>query len=131
MRRCLQAWNAKLPETLAVQVAQKVAPVAARVFQEVLHRVLDSAGFPKTERDGKVRRYIVLHSLRHTFATRWVLRGGDIFKLQKILGHQSIQMTMMYAHLAPEAFAADLDRFGTEAPVGPPALVIELPQAAQ
>ena len=73
----------------------------------------------------------VATTLRHTFAAQWVLRGGDIFKLQRILGHQSIQMTMRYAHLAPEAFAADFDRFGTEAPVGPPAVVIELPQAAQ
>ncbi|MBN2196839.1 MAG: hypothetical protein JW751_28800 [Polyangiaceae bacterium] len=43
------------------------------------------------------------------------MRGGDIFKLQKILGHQSIDMTMRYAHLAPEAFAEDYGRFGQPA----------------
>jgi integrase len=85
---------------------------SARIFQEVFHRVLDSAGFPKVERYGKTRRYIVFHDLRHTFASHWVMNSGDIFKLQKILGHKSIQMTMRYAHMAPEAYAADFGRFG-------------------
>ena len=44
------------------------------------------------------------------------MRGGDIFKLQKILGHASLQMTMCYAHLAPDAFADDVGRFGASIP---------------
>ena len=31
-----------------------------------------------------------------------MMNGGNLLTLQKILGHQSIQMTMRYAHLAPE-----------------------------
>lgn len=42
------------------------------------------------------------HVLRHTFASHFVMNGGNILTLQKILGHSSIQMTMRYAHLAPE-----------------------------
>lgn len=61
--------------------------------------------------DDKVVPALVFHDLRHTFASHWVLNNGDIFKLQKIMGHESIQMTMRYAHLAPDAFAGDLDRF--------------------
>ena len=49
----------------------------------------------------------------NTLASHWVMRGGDLFKLQKILGHKSVQMTVRYAHLAPDAFAADYDRLGT------------------
>jgi integrase len=77
-----------------------------RVFRETLHRTLHRAGFPKVGG----REHIRFHDLRHTFASHWVLFGGDIFKLQKILGHKAIAMTMRYAHLAPDAFAADLDR---------------------
>nr|WP_231473619.1 tyrosine-type recombinase/integrase [Shewanella sp. 38A_GOM-205m] len=42
------------------------------------------------------------HVLRHTFASHFVMNGGNILTLQRILGHSSIQMTMRYAHLAPE-----------------------------
>ncbi|MDH1008308.1 tyrosine-type recombinase/integrase [Pseudomonas nicosulfuronedens] len=42
------------------------------------------------------------HALRHTFASRFMQKGGNILTLQKILGHSSLAMTMRYAHLAPE-----------------------------
>lgn len=42
------------------------------------------------------------HVLRHTFASRFVMNGGNILTLQKILGHTSLAMTMRYAHLAPD-----------------------------
>lgn len=42
------------------------------------------------------------HTLRHTFASHFVMRGGDLPSLRKILGHKDITMTMRYAHLAPD-----------------------------
>lgn len=42
------------------------------------------------------------HVLRHTFARQFVMRGGNILVLQKMLGHSSLAMTMRYAHLAPD-----------------------------
>ena len=42
------------------------------------------------------------HVLRHTFASHFVMRGGNILTLQKILGHTSLAMTMRYAHLSPD-----------------------------
>lgn len=42
------------------------------------------------------------HVLRHTFASHFMMNGGNILTLQRILGHSSITMTMKYAHLAPE-----------------------------
>lgn len=88
---------------------------SARLFQEVLHRVLDAAGFPKLPKaNGRFRYYVTFHDLRHTFASLWVMSGGDIFKLQRMLGHKSIAMTMRYAHLSPVAYAGDLGRFGAE-----------------
>jgi integrase len=51
------------------------------------------------------------HVLRHTFASRFVMNGGNILTLQKILGHTSLAMTMRYAHLAPDHLQ-DAVRFG-------------------
>ncbi len=42
------------------------------------------------------------HILRHTFASHFIMKGGNILVLQRILGHQSLNMTMRYAHLAPD-----------------------------
>ncbi|MBF0187651.1 MAG: tyrosine-type recombinase/integrase [Magnetococcales bacterium] len=42
------------------------------------------------------------HVLRHTFASHFMMNGGNILTLQKILGHQSLAMTMRYAHLSPD-----------------------------
>ena len=41
------------------------------------------------------------HILRHTFASHFMMNGGNIIALQQILGHGSIQQTIVYAHLSP------------------------------
>ncbi|ENM5221478.1 TPA: tyrosine-type recombinase/integrase [Pseudomonas aeruginosa] len=42
------------------------------------------------------------HALRHTFASHFMMNGGNILTLQKILGHSTLTMTMRYAHLSPD-----------------------------
>jgi integrase len=42
------------------------------------------------------------HTLRHTFASHLAMRGAPLKAIQELLGHATIQMTMRYAHLAPE-----------------------------
>lgn len=51
-----------------------------------------------------------VHVLRHTFASHFMMNGGNILTLQKILGHSNIQQTMVYAHLAPD-YLQDAVRF--------------------
>lgn len=50
------------------------------------------------------------HSLRHTMASTYVSAGGSILALQKILGHTSVNQTMIYAHLAPDYLAQEMER---------------------
>ena len=42
------------------------------------------------------------HVLWHTLASHFIMNGGNILTLQKVLGHSDIKMTMRYAHLAPD-----------------------------
>ncbi|CAJ1887943.1 phage integrase [Aeromonas veronii] len=42
------------------------------------------------------------HVLRHSFASHFMMNGGNILVLQKILGHANIRDTMRYAHFAPD-----------------------------
>ena len=43
---------------------------------------------------------------RHTFASQWVMNGGSMEMLAKIMGHSSTSTTQHYAHLAPDFFGA-------------------------
>lgn len=50
------------------------------------------------------------HGLRHTFASQFIMQGGNILTLQKLLGHADIAMTLVYSHLAPDFIAGELER---------------------
>ncbi|WP_417790241.1 tyrosine-type recombinase/integrase [Terasakiella pusilla] len=52
---------------------------------------------------------IVMHDLRHTFASRLVSKSVSLLAVSTLLGHASIKMTQRYAHLAPGAFDNAID----------------------
>lgn len=51
------------------------------------------------------------HTLRHTGAKRFILAGGDVFTLQKLLGHTSLAMVRRYVELANVDVALQHRRF--------------------
>lgn len=57
-----------------------------------LHRACDRAGIER----------IGWHTLRHTFASQLASKGASLKAIQDLLGHSTINMTLRYAHLAPE-----------------------------
>ena len=57
------------------------------------------------------RQKVVVHTLRHTFASWLVQKGTPLYTVSQLMGHSSLAMTMRYAHLAPDtkrAAAMDL-----------------------
>ncbi|MFA9292248.1 tyrosine-type recombinase/integrase [Escherichia coli] len=60
-------------------------------FREVLQEV--KPDLPKGQ---------ATHVMRHTFATHFMMNGGNIVTLQRILGHATIHQTMTYAHFSPD-----------------------------
>jgi integrase len=73
--------------------------------------------FDKALKRAGIKEHYRFHDLRHTFASHFMMNGGNIYDLQKIMGHTSLEMTQRYAHLAPEHLlkAANVVSFGAEA----------------
>jgi len=46
---------------------------------------------------------VVIHTLRHTFASQLAIKGTPIFTIQKLLNHKDIKQTLRYAKLAPDS----------------------------
>ncbi|WP_313343635.1 tyrosine-type recombinase/integrase [Sedimentibacter sp.] len=53
------------------------------------------------------------HMLRHTFATNYIINGGDMFNLQLILGHEDLQTVRKYVHLARYYLQGDYTKIST------------------
>lgn len=81
---------------------RKVAyPVGQRLFSSckgAFRKAVERSGIELP--DGQLT-----HALRHTFASHFLINGGDILALQRILGHSDLKVTMRYAHLAPDYMA--------------------------
>ncbi len=106
----LREWKALRLSTTYVfpNHAGNMNVASARVLQEVLQKVRGRAGIPYR---------FTFHSLRHTFASHFMMNGGDIYRLQRVLGHKSIIMTERYSHLAPDAFESDYGILGKPLPM--------------
>lgn len=75
--------------------------VSERVIQRYMKKVLDEL-FNKglDVKDSKNR--VVIHTLRHTFASQLAIAGTPIFTIQKLLDHKNIEDTLRYAKLSPD-----------------------------
>ena len=74
-----------------------------RGIQKTYQRILKGAGLTGPK--------LGPHLLRHTFATEYCRRGGNIRVLQEIMGHEDIATTMVYVHLAGRHVAEDHARY--------------------
>ena len=93
----LREWRLACGNRLAFpNTAGQMWDPRGRIFKTVFQKVLQLGGFPP--------KHITFHSLRHTFASHFVMNGGDLEGLQQILGHKDSKMTQRYAHWRPDAF---------------------------
>lgn len=75
------------------------------VFTDPDGKKIDLAHFARVfradqERVG-IQNQIRFHDLRHTYASNFMMSGGDIFTLKSLLGHNKVETTLVYAHLSP------------------------------
>jgi site-specific recombinase XerD len=66
--------------------------------------------FARLSRRSGVNR-LHAHLCRHTFATRYLMNGGDVFTLQRILGHSTLEMVSHYVNMASNHVIIQHQRF--------------------
>jgi hypothetical protein len=54
---------------------------------------------------------VSFHAFRHTFAKGWIPKGGDVFTLQRILGHTSMEMVLRYVNMTNTDLCRQHSRF--------------------
>jgi integrase len=70
--------------------------------QKRLRAILNDLFNKQIDKDDRKNK-IVVHSLRHTFASHLAINGTPIFTIQKLMNHRDIKMTLRYAKLAPDS----------------------------
>jgi len=83
-------------------IGGKATKTPSRTIQRQLKPILDELFNADLDvRDAKNR--VVIHTLRHTFASQLVIHGTPIYTVKNLMNHGDIEMTMRYAKLAPES----------------------------
>jgi site-specific recombinase XerD len=72
------------------QAAQANGPMGRASVQGALKRVVQQVG---------IRKSVTMHTLRHSYASHLIEAGVSVRRVQQLLGHSSLQTTMIYLHL--------------------------------
>ena len=80
----------------------KIISISARTLRRRLSKVMNNLFNQDLASDDRKNR-VVIHTLRHTFASQLAINGTPIFTIQKLLNHKDIKQTLRYAKLAPDS----------------------------
>lgn len=75
------------------------SPLLWESLTECRHHTKFAKHYRKALNESGVNR-IRVHDLRHTFAVHFLEQGGQLYDLQKLLGHQSYRLTERYSHFS-------------------------------
>lgn len=85
-----QYWQRDRPDPWLFPGRSKDKPIGASAIQKAFQQARERAG---------IRKQATVHTLRHSFATHLLEQGVNLFTIKELLGHSSIQTTLIYLHL--------------------------------
>jgi site-specific recombinase XerD len=89
LQRYVATWR---PESESKQLILSLegTPLTYDALFHLVKRLGETAGVPRLHP----------HLFRHTFAVKYLMNGGDVMSLKRILGHVTLDVTQVYMHLA-------------------------------
>jgi len=90
-RRGFDAHTTPLQERWLFPGRKPGRPMTTRQLNRLFHEAANGAG---------IKKGVTLHALRHSFATHLLERGTNIRILQALLGHDKLETTARYTHVA-------------------------------
>ncbi len=76
----------------ALFLTQRGRPVTPRLIRSLIKETVESAG---------IQKHVTAHTFRHTCATHLIQNGADIVSVSELLGHASLNTTVLYTRIAP------------------------------
>lgn len=80
----------------------KEMPQHEKVFQGLKYTSYHTKQLKNWIEDAEITKHITFHCFRHTYATLQLNNGTDIYTVSKLLGHQNLKTTEIYAKIVDE-----------------------------
>ena len=94
--------NPRVARQIEAAHKTRLAPYLVTSLDHIHAKLRDDLQLPKD---------CVIHSLRHTFLTRFGEAGADAFTIKKVAGHSSVTISERYIHPTPEGQERAFERF--------------------
>lgn len=111
-RRVIMVERTKGKRRREIPMTRRVEHIVRELGESLFHELSGdqvSRKYSLIARKAQLPSFLSQHSLRHTFATRLIALGIDISVVSRLLGHASIETTMIYAKATPETLRGAIE----------------------